>query len=419
MKLISVLMLFSAIQLQNFAQGVIPVIGKIIDEKNGTPLSYASISLKGTGIGTVANSDGEFEFQARHANDTLQISMLGYTVNEIAVSSIEPGKPSIFKLKEAIVQLKEVVVVANSLSANEIFKRAFENLEKTFPQENYLLKGFYRQINTENGKNVFCVEASVDIFDKKTQLNNNFKLREKVAVNQMRFSDSFFKNNDPNYFENSNTLTWLLLFNYTKYRNKYVMERTNFVLDSIVSFNHRSFYAISSTVAPKALTNRFTLFIDTEDFSFFKIKNETVANKGYYVQNFDVFTDNEKTKVLKLTAATQMYQFEKYKGVMFLKHAHSYREGEIINTKTSAIEWRVTDENLLVINEVITDKVNTPASLLMDNSKNLKFLARDYDTKFWGDFKLVILTPLTKKQRLDLEETVSLQEQFKNQTIKK
>ncbi len=161
--------------------------------------------------------------------------------------------------------------------------------------------------------------------------------------------------------------------------------------DSTISFNQRTFYVISSTVVPKELTNKFTLYIDTEDFSFLKIKNETVANKGYYLQNFDVFTDNEKTKVLKLTASNHTYQFEKYKGVMFLKHAHSYSEGEIINTKTSAIEWKVTDENLLVINDVTTDNVKAQASLLMDNGKNIKFLARNYDAKFWSDFKSEIL----------------------------
>src|SRR5258706_5482860 len=421
MKSLSFVMFLLITQSNCYAQGVITLKGKIVDEKNGTPLTYASISIKGLAIGTITNSDGEFEFHIPegHSNDTLQISMLGYTASLNVISTIDPDKAIVFKLKESPIQLKEVVVVANFLSANQIFKKAFDNLERTFPQENYLLKGFYRQINTENGKNVFLVEASINISDKKTQLNNSFKLHEKVSLNQVRFSNGLFKNSDPNYFERSNTLTLLLLFNYTKYRNKYVMERTNFVLDSVINFNQRSFYVISSKEGGKVLTNKFTLYIDTDDFSFLKIKNETVANKGYYVQNFDVFTDKQKTKVLKLTATRQTYQFAEYKGVMFLKHAHSYSEGEIINTKTSAIEWKVTDENLLVINEVTYDKVKASASSLMDNGKNIKFLARNNDAKFWSDFKLVNLIPLTRKQQSDLEETVSLEKQFKNQIIKK
>ncbi len=421
MKLLSLLIFLLTAQYQNFAQGVILLTGKIIDDKTEAPLIYAVISIKGKGIGTISNTDGEFEFHIPegYSNDTLQVSMLGYAASLNVISAIESKKPIVFRLMESPIRLKEVVVVGNSLSANEIFKKAFENLEKTFPQDNYLLKGFYRQVNTENERNVFLVEASINIFDKKTQLNNNFKLQEKVCLNQVRFSDSFFKNPDPNYFERSNTITWLLLFNYTKYRNKYVMERTNFVLDSTISFNQRSFYVISSTVTPKALTNKFTLYIDTEDFSFFKIKNETVANKGYFIQNFDVFTNPEKTKVLKLIASSQVYQFEKFKGAMYLKHARSFSKGEIINTKTSATEWSVTDESLLVINEVIAGKMAIPASELMDNGRNIKFQAKNYDAKFWSSFNLVNLIPLMQRQQSDLEQSVSLEEQFKNQVGKK
>ncbi|HTH55863.1 MAG TPA: carboxypeptidase-like regulatory domain-containing protein [Cyclobacteriaceae bacterium] len=395
--------------------------GKVMNFNSKAPLPYASVSIKGKSIGTVTNTDGEFEFRIpeNYLNDTLQISMLGYAPSLMIINAIESNQPLVVRLKESPVLLKEVVVVAKSLSANEIFKKAFDGLEKTFPQENYLLKGFYRQINTENNKNVFLVEASINIFDNKTQLNNNFKLRERISLNQVRLSNSLFKNTDPNYFEGSNTLTWLLLFNYTKYRNKYVMERTNFVLDSTVRFNQRSFYVVSSTVASKELTNKFTLYIDTEDFSFLRIKNETVANKGYYVQNFDVFTDKEKSKVLKLTATRQTYQFERYNNLMFLKHAHSYSEGEIANLKTNAIEWKVTDENLLVINEIVTSNVKTPTTFLMDNRKNIKFLARPYDEKFWSNFGLVNLVPLTNKQRSDLEDGVSLEKQFKSQIVKK
>src|SRR6476620_2274241 len=97
-------LLLFAILSQSLAQNAISITGKIVDEKNGTPLSYATISLKGTGMGTVSNSDGEFEFHIPllYSKDTLQISMLGYAVSEIALSSIETGKPSLFKLKESI-----------------------------------------------------------------------------------------------------------------------------------------------------------------------------------------------------------------------------------------------------------------------------------------------------------------------------
>jgi hypothetical protein len=61
MKSLSFLILLLTIPSQSFAQGV-RLTGKIVDEKNGTPLIYATISIKGKGIGTISNTDGEFEF---------------------------------------------------------------------------------------------------------------------------------------------------------------------------------------------------------------------------------------------------------------------------------------------------------------------------------------------------------------------
>ncbi|NOT77353.1 MAG: carboxypeptidase-like regulatory domain-containing protein [Cyclobacteriaceae bacterium] len=394
--------------------------GKIIDEETSSPLIYATISLRGTSIGTITNNDGDFEFYipSGHEKDTLLVSMLSYSTYKTAISQLSPDKNHVIRLKMISIILNEVTINAEKISPNEIFKKAYQNLEETFPQEPFILRGFYRQLNTENDKNVLLVEAAVNISDKKTRLNNNFRLQEKVTVSQVRSSKSFFKNTDENYFEKSNTLNWLLVFNYAKYRNHFVMDRKSFVLDSIVTYNERSYFVISSTAQGLTGKNIFTLYIDSEDFSFLKIKNESVAHKGSYLQNFDVWVNKENTKVLKLTASSQIYQFKQYMGKMYMEHARSYSKGVIINTKTDETEWNVTDENMLVINEVVVDNSRAAEGVVMDNHKNIKFLSKDYDAKFWSDYKLVNLTPLTKKQLSDLEQDSPLIEQFKKQTRK-
>ncbi len=135
---------------------MITLTEKIVDEQNGTPLTYATISIKGKGIGTISNVDGEFEFlHPNHSKDTLQISMLGYAMSSNVINAIESDKAIVFKLKKSPVRLKEVVVIANSLSANEIFRKTFENLEKTFDRKLFIERILKQATNTENGKNVF------------------------------------------------------------------------------------------------------------------------------------------------------------------------------------------------------------------------------------------------------------------------
>jgi hypothetical protein len=343
----------------------------------------------------------------------LFVSMLGYANYKQMVRNIDLNKPVIFALNVSPVLLKEVVVEATAVSANDIFKKAYERLKNNFPQSPFCLKGFYRQISSENDKSVLLVEAAVEIYDKKYQLQHGWKLQEKVVVGQVRSSDNYFEHKNENYFDQSNTLSWLLRFNFTRYENRYVMERNNFELDSIQYLNGRLVYSIHSTSASVQLTNCFSFLIDAENFSFLKIKNENIANKGYHLQNFDVPINGDKSRVLKLTGSSQTYQFKAVDGKMFLEHAIGYTKGQIIDLKTSRVERELMDENLLVVNEIVTVNTHPPSDNLMDPGQNIGSMEKLYDSNFWKDDDKIKLSPLTKKQRADLEKKLPLSVQFK------
>ncbi|MEO5682462.1 MAG: TonB-dependent receptor [Chitinophagaceae bacterium] len=85
-----------------------PVSGNVTDAVTGTPLTGASINLKGTALGTVTNSAGDFTLEVPDKAGVLVISYVGYDVSEIKFS-----KAGTFKIK---LQLKdgktdEVVVI--------------------------------------------------------------------------------------------------------------------------------------------------------------------------------------------------------------------------------------------------------------------------------------------------------------------
>ncbi|MBB6002915.1 TonB-dependent receptor [Arcicella rosea] len=63
-----------------------PVKGKILDEK-GETVPGVSVLLKGTGIGTATNGNGEFTLNIPDGNGTLVITHIGYIKQEIAVSN--------------------------------------------------------------------------------------------------------------------------------------------------------------------------------------------------------------------------------------------------------------------------------------------------------------------------------------------
>jgi hypothetical protein len=76
------------------------ITGKIIDDETSDPLSFATISLKNKGKGTVANNSGDFGLKITSDlfNDTLSISYLGYLGREIPLKNVFGNNLTISKI---------------------------------------------------------------------------------------------------------------------------------------------------------------------------------------------------------------------------------------------------------------------------------------------------------------------------------
>ena len=80
--------------------------GQVVDE-NGMPLPGATVSIKGTKIGVMTDSDGKFALKADE-NSVLIVSYMGFTTQEIALK----GNTTInVKMQNSASSLDEVVVV--------------------------------------------------------------------------------------------------------------------------------------------------------------------------------------------------------------------------------------------------------------------------------------------------------------------
>lgn len=102
--LIIVLFLFSGAYLQAQTN----VSGKITDAETGSPLSNASVLVKGTAVGVATNSDGSYNLKVPANGKVLVVSSLGYSSKEVTINgpviniSLEPGGTT---------NLDEIVVV--------------------------------------------------------------------------------------------------------------------------------------------------------------------------------------------------------------------------------------------------------------------------------------------------------------------
>ena len=105
---LGICLLFST---QIFAQESYTIRGHIKDAKNGETLFGASVFLKGTTNGAIANEYGFFSITAPKGNYTLIISYLGYETMSQEVS-LNKDVTINFEIKELSTKLDEVIITA-------------------------------------------------------------------------------------------------------------------------------------------------------------------------------------------------------------------------------------------------------------------------------------------------------------------
>lgn len=100
-------MLLVMVQL-GFAQGK-TVTGKVTDSKDGSPVSGASVQIKGTNRGTTSDAAGNFRIAVDNSDAVLVITSVGYTRQEIPVGALTEVNVSL--AASAGNNLNEVVVI--------------------------------------------------------------------------------------------------------------------------------------------------------------------------------------------------------------------------------------------------------------------------------------------------------------------
>src|SRR5687768_5483725 len=84
------------------------VTGTITDASNGTPLSGATIAVRGSNVSTNSDAKGAFTISVPDNNSVLVISFVGYTTREVAVGS---NTQIDIALQPSTADLAQVVVV--------------------------------------------------------------------------------------------------------------------------------------------------------------------------------------------------------------------------------------------------------------------------------------------------------------------
>jgi len=217
--------------------------GKIIDREEKVVLPYTSISVLKSNIGTVSNSDGEFELKIPGSmnQDTIIFSFLGYRqlrkpINEIIDTSY------VIYLQPTSVQLKEIKV--EGINPEEIINKILSKIYLNYSREPEIMTSFYREVLKQDDEYIDVAEAVMEI--RKAPYDNTFeedkvkfiKGRKSLNVKPFKYVD-FKIQGGPYYITKLDVVKTLDSFLDPEYRFFY-----KYTLDEIVEFDNREAYVI-------------------------------------------------------------------------------------------------------------------------------------------------------------------------------
>lgn len=104
MRVCASFLLFFLLSISAMAQK--PVTGKVTSAKDGSPIGFATVTVKGTNVGTSSDADGNFSLTMPAGSTTLVISSVGYATMEVDASS---GSVNVV-LSESSSSLDEIIV---------------------------------------------------------------------------------------------------------------------------------------------------------------------------------------------------------------------------------------------------------------------------------------------------------------------
>ncbi|MBT8281692.1 MAG: carboxypeptidase-like regulatory domain-containing protein [Muriicola sp.] len=166
------LLLLLGIPLQNFAYQDVQASaeqftsyrGEIVDSETNKPLVFATLTLEGTNISTVTNTEGGFLLKIPSITEStsLKVSFLGYRSRTIPLASLSEGNNKI-ELDVLVTELPEVNISVPR-EAVTLVKETLRKKGENYLQDPSVMTAFYRETIKRRRRNVSLSEAVVSIY---------------------------------------------------------------------------------------------------------------------------------------------------------------------------------------------------------------------------------------------------------------
>lgn len=378
--------------------------GIILDSKSKKELAFATLSVLGTNIAGVSNSEGEFSLKVpkQNANADLLISFLGYKNKLINLKDLKSENNQIL-LESFNIALGEVVVSTND--AEKLFNQVISRIAQNYSNDHHLMTGFYRETIRKRRTYLSLSESVVEI--QKQPYTSN--IDDFIELFKGRKNTDYTKLDTLTFKLQGGPYTTMFL-DIMKYPDLIFTDDAlkiyDFSLDNNTQIDDRKVYVLAFRQKPVVNAPMYygKLYIDTESMAIisaaFNLNVEDKKAAGL------LFTQKKPAGAeVYPTQASYQINYREQNG----KWVFAYSRGDItflvdwdkklFNTSyETSIEMAVTDWKKKNNDaQKITQKLRQNV-IMMDKVSNFA------DPEFWGEYNIIepeksIETAIRKIQR--------------------
>jgi hypothetical protein len=363
--------------------------GTVTDQETRTPLSFASLTLSGTNIATVTNTDGEFALKVpkNMSEGKVTVSYLGYKNKIVNLSEFKPEKTRI-ELELLVIALNEIRVFPKD---PELLIRAVMNKRaENYFSDQTLMSAFYRETIKKRRTYVSLSEAVVQIY-KQPYMSSRYDVAQlfkaRKSTDYSKLDTVTFKLQGGPY----TTLYLDIMKNPEMIFTEDMIGNYEFSLDNITKINDRLIYVLGFKQRAHITDPLYfgKLFIDTESLAITSATFNLNIENRMLVSDMFIKKKPAGAKVFPTLAAYHVDYREKDG-----KWYYSYSRGQItfkvdwnkrlFNTifestiEMAVTDWEKTDEKPVKIAERMK-----PSVVMSDEISGFA------DREFWGEYNVI------------------------------
>jgi hypothetical protein len=364
--------------------------GEVVDSNTKKPLVFASLTVDGTNISTITNTQGNFLLKVpkRLRSGSVSISFLGYTSKVKRLSDFKEEN-NIIRLETHIEELSEVNIHIRDayLLVKEVLKRKGDN----YFNYGTRMTAFYRETIKKRRTYVSLSEAVLEINSQPytSMKSDNIKLyKARKSTDYKKVDTLTIKLKGGPY----NTLYMDIMKNADKFFTEDMGEKYEFTFDQSTKIDDRPIYVVKFKQRENIDEALFygDLFIDAQSLALTSAKfNLNLENKERASRFFIV----KKPRKVKTTPieATYLVDYREKDGRWFYGYSRiqlgfkvDWKSKLFNSVYHTTFEMAVTDWEKNTMNYTIKPRERLKRSVFMiDEASGFS------DPDFWGEYNVI------------------------------